>query len=187
MQFYAILGHFLPQDPGCAALRCTFISQIFYILCFSFFTQILDTLDHSQLDLCFVPVCNFMLLCTQYSPPILCSAFQNLFLFYMDVLQPTVPMATMTPCVALWPTVQLPQLHGNPCWSSSQLPCAPCSSATSGLPGFHFLAASSSLLCFSSISFSFHSWLMSSSSSSCSASSQFHCYRLFGLRGSVEI
>ena len=80
MQFSAILGHFLPQAPGCATLRCTFLSQIFYNLCFSVFPQILDPLDQDRLDLCFMQVCSSMLLYSQCSPT---SQFQlsRLFLF----------------------------------------------------------------------------------------------------------
>uniref|UniRef100_UPI002AFEED85 hypothetical protein n=1 Tax=Limnohabitans sp. TaxID=1907725 RepID=UPI002AFEED85 len=119
-------------------------------------------------------------------PPIQHPAFKNLSFFTMDVLEPLDPMATMTVCATLWPVTMLFQLHGNPCWSSSKSPCALSSSATSALPGFHFLAASRSLPSFNFFSFSCSSRLLSSSSFSSSASSQLHCFRLFGLRGSVE-
>ena len=114
-------------------------------------------------------------------------SFQESFPFYMDVLQLYAPMATMTSCAALWPTVQLLQLSGNSCWSSSKSPCAPRSSAATRT-SWHPLPCSlqfDAFLFF--LSFRLRSWLLSSSGSSCSASSQSHCFRLFGLRGSVEI
>ncbi len=78
MQFSAIFSQFLPRDPGCAALRCTFISQIFYIFYFILLARILDTLDQSRLPLYLVPVCSFMLWTSQCSPPIRCPTFKYL-------------------------------------------------------------------------------------------------------------
>ncbi len=114
MQFSAILGHFLPQDPRCATLRCTFISQIFYILYFILLARILDTLDQFWLDLCFM---QYAVLCCG-TPPVrpthTVSNFQDSFFFTMDVLQPLDPVATMTTCATLWPLLMLFQLHGHP-------------------------------------------------------------------------
>ena len=186
MQFSIILGHFLPQAHGFAALRCNFISQIFYILSIGLLCQILVTMGKDRLDICFMPVCSFMLLSHAAHPSRLPHS-RLLYLFYMDVRQPLVPMTTMTTSAELWPSSLLLQLPGHPAGS---LPSrhAHCSSSTavrtSRLPLLCSLQ-SAALLFF----FSFHTTVLvaASSSSSYAAYSQFPQLRLFGLRGSVEI
>ena len=81
LQFCANFSQFLPRDPGCAALRCTFISQIFYVFYFILLARILDTLDQRRLHFSLMPVCSFMLWTFQCSPPIQCPAFNDLSFF----------------------------------------------------------------------------------------------------------
>ena len=187
MQFSAIFRQLLPPDPRCVTLRCSFGSQIFYILCFILLARILATLEQSRLDFCPVPACSFLPSYTQCSPPLLCPSFSRIFSFTMDVHLPLDSIAAMATCAHLWPMPMPFKLLGYPCWSSSKTPCAPCSSASSSLPGFPFVAASCTLLPFSTFTCISSSRLLSTSSSCCSASWQLHCSRLFGLRGSVEI
>jgi hypothetical protein len=94
---------------------------------------------------------------------------------------PSITPAQDAPMPILFP------LRGHPCWPRSKSPCAVSSSSPAQPSWLPLLLASGLPLLFYLFVSLFRSWLLSTSSSSSSASSAFLCFRLFGLRGSVEI
>ena len=114
-------------------------------------------------------------------------SFQRSFLFYMDVLQPLAPMATLTTCATFWPVPMLSKLHGNTAGPAPSRHAHPAAQ-----PPADFLASTPlrpPVRCSPLLSFFYFllSRLLSTSSSSSSASCSSTVFRLFGLRGSVEI
>ena len=155
LQFSAILGHFLPRDPRCALLRCSFFFQISFILCFILLARILDTLDQSRLDFCPVPACGFLPFTPSAAQP---SSAQLFGIFPFLQWMCTIPWILLL----LWLHVPL----CGPCLcqlSSVATPAGPApghhahhaAPPTSSFPDFHSVAASSSLLPFSPFTYVF--------------------------------
>ncbi len=161
-----VKGLYLNRDPGCATLRCTFTLQIFYIFIFYFVSPNLGHFGTKPVGLLPCASVQFYALVHPVQPTHPVPRFHESFYFTIDVIQPLVPMPTMVSCATLWPLTMLFKLHGNSCWSSSKSRYAPCNRATSSLQGFHFAAASSSLLHFPSFTLFSSSRLLSPSSSS---------------------
>ena len=188
LQFSAILDQFLPRAPRCAALRCNFTFQIFYTLYFILLARILDTLELSRLDFCPVPACSFLPSYTQCSPSFQCPDSTTFsFLQWMSD-SPWLPYLLGLPVPLCGPCLCCPRSmaptpgpaprrhahHAPPAARPSRATHC-CSLLFAALPPFSI----SSLCFFSKASVDLKLLLF--------GVLQLFCFRLFGLRGSVEI